>query len=210
MKEIDFGQERIDIGKRIISFIGPEGSGKTTIAKLLSAESGKPYLTTGDTLREYAANDPGRLGEACRIMFSEHTYLAGDLLLEIMSDRFSREDTENGFILDGGFRTVEETRDFTSTLEKAGRDLPITVIYLNIPIEVCFERFITGENARKRSDDTENGLKLRLNKFYTQLDERLNIIRDNPNWNIVEIDATDSVEFVYDKVRTCIAGPAAA
>ncbi|QQG42103.1 MAG: nucleoside monophosphate kinase [Candidatus Woesebacteria bacterium] len=210
MKEIDFGQERINIGKRIISFIGPEGSGKTTIANLLSSESGKPYLTTGDTLREYAANDPGRLGEACRVMFSEHTYLAGDLLLEIMSDRFSREDTENGFILDGGFRTVEETREFKATLEKAGRDLPITIIYLNIPIEVCFERLVTGKNARKRSDDTEDALKSRLDKFYNQLDERLRIIRNHPNWNVVEIDANDPVESVYDKVRSYIAGPAAA
>lgn len=200
MLESDFGRERIEVGKRIISFIGPEGSGKTTIARLLSDESGKPYLTTGDTLREYAANDPGRLGEACRVMFAEHTYLAGDLLLEIMGSRFSREDTSDGFILDGGFRTVEETRDFQATLEKAGRSLPVTVIYLMIPIEVCFERLITGENARRRSDDTEEALKCRLEKFYCQLDERIAIVRNNPNWNVIEVDATGSIETVYGEV----------
>jgi adenylate kinase family enzyme len=200
MVERDLGRERIEIGKRIISFIGPEGSGKTTIANLLSAESGKPYLTTGNTLREYAANDSGRLGEACRVMFSQHAYLAGDLLLEIMSSRFGHDDTKNGFILDGGFRTVEETRDLKATLKKAGRNLPVTVIYLNIPIKVCFERLITGENARKRSDDTEDALKCRLDKFYNQLNERLDIIKNNPNWNLIEVDATNPIKTVYKNV----------
>lgn len=200
MEEKELGCERLEIGNRIVAFIGPEGSGKTSIANLLSDKFGKPYLTTGNTLREYAANDSGRLGEACRVMFSEHTYLAGDLLLEIMSRRFGSNDTKDGFILDGGFRTVEETRDFQTTLEKAGRSLPVTVIYLNIPIEVCFERLITGENARKRSDDTEEALKCRLDKFYYQLEERLNIIRENPNWNLIEIDATPPLEIVYHKV----------
>lgn len=200
MLEKDLGRERIEIGKRIISFIGPEGSGKTTIARRLAAESEKPYLTTGDTLREYAANDPGRLGEACRKMFSEHTYLPGDLLLEIMSSRFSHDDTVNGFILDGGFRTVEETQNFQSTLEKSGRSLPVTVIFLNIPPETSFERLITGEHARKRGDDTEDALKSRLSKFYYQLEERLDIIKSNPGWVIIEVDATSPIEVVYRTV----------
>jgi adenylate kinase family enzyme len=204
MLEKDFGRERMEIGKRIVSFIGPEGSGKTTMARLLCGDSEKPYLTTGDTLREYAANDSGKYGEACRAMFEEHKYLDGNLLLEIMSSRFSREDAAGGFVLDGGFRTVEETRDFQVTLEKSGRSMPVTVIYLKIPVEVCFERLITGTNARRRSDDTEEALLCRLEKFYDRLDERLDIIRNNPNWNLVEIDATDAIESVYRRVRESI------
>ncbi len=200
MVEKDLGKEKIEIGKRIISFIGPEGSGKTTMAKLLTIDSGKPYLTTGDTLREYAANDPGRLGEACRKMFAEHIYLAGDLLLEIMSLRFCRDDTESGFILDGGFRTVEETQNFPMTLECSGRSLPVVVIYLNIPTEECFRRLITGENARRRIDDTQEALSHRLDEFNFRLNDRLEIIKNNPNWNIVEVDATGPIEVVYRRV----------
>lgn len=200
MCEHDFGKERVDLGKRIIAFIGPEGSGKTKAAKLLSVESGKIYLMTGDILRELAANDSGYYGEKTREMFANHAYLDGKLMLEIMCNRFSKDDTRDGFILDGGFRTVEEIQDFQTILEKAGRDFPVTVIFLNIPSEVSFERLVTGENARKRDDDTLDGLKSRLEKFNYRLEERLNLIGSNPNWNLIEINATDPKEIVYKKV----------
>lgn len=200
MIERDLGQERIDIGKRIVSFVGPEGSGKTTQAKLLSELSGKPYLTTGDTLRDYAKNDTGRYGEACRKMFSEHTYLEGNLLLEIMSERFSKDDTVDGFILDGGFRTVEETDNFEQTLFNSGRLLPVVVIKINIPREVSFERLVTGKNARKRKDDTEEALDCRLKKYYDRLDERMEIIRNNPSWKIIEIDGTGNQEETLQQI----------
>ena len=200
MTEKDNGREKIEIGKRIISFIGPEGSGKTTIANLLCQDSGKPYLTTGNILRDLAANDPGYYGEQAREMFANHAYLDGKLLLEIMCNRFSQEDTRNGFVLDGGFRTVEETRDLEETLKQAGRNFPVTLVYLNIPTQVSFERLITGDNARKRGDDTPEALQCRLDKFNYQLRERLDIVKSNPNWNIVEIDATGPVEEVYRKV----------
>jgi adenylate kinase len=192
--------ERINLGQRIFAFIGPEGSGKTTMALRLSADSQKPYLTTGDTLRDLAANDHGPYGEACRVMFDAHTYLDGDLLLEIMSQRFSKEDTREGFILDGGFRTLEETIGFDQTLEKAGRCLPVVVIYLDISTEVCFDRLIRGESARKRADDNEGALLCRLDKFYNQLEDRLNIIKEHPGWQIIKIDASSSIETVYAEV----------
>ncbi len=112
MTENDCEKETLDIDQRIILFIGPEGSGKTTIAKQLAKEGGRPYITTGDIIRDLAANDTGFLGEECREMFATHTYLAGDTLLKILTGRFAREDTLDGFVLDGGLRTLEETKDF--------------------------------------------------------------------------------------------------
>ena len=200
MIERDWGKERLDIGKRIISFVGPEGSGKTTQALLLSGMSKKPYLTTGDTLRDYAKNDTGRYGEACRKMFSEHTYLDGNLLLEIMSERFSKDDTIDGFIFDGGFRTVEETEKFEQTLINSGRLLPVVVIKINIPREVSFERLVTGENARKRKDDTDDALDCRLKKYYDRLDERMAIIKSNPSWKVIEIDGTGNQEETLQQI----------
>lgn len=199
--EHDFGEERLDVGNKIIVFIGPEGSGKTTMAKRLAEETGKPYITTGDILRDLAANDEGEWGDACRKMFDEKVYLPGDLLIQILEDRFSREDTLNGFVLDGGMRTVEETRTFQAMLERVGRALPIRVVHLQIPEELSFERLVTGEKARKREGDTVEGVTSRLSKFYYQLDERLNHIESESSWSVVEVDATRSKEEVYIEVR---------
>lgn len=201
MTESDDKEERLEIGKRIIVFIGGEGSGKTTVAKRLAEESGKPYVTTGDIIRELAANDPGPLGDECRVMFATHSYLAGETLLRILVERFGREDTSEGFILDGGLRTLEETVDFQSMLAGAGRALPLTVIYLQLSDEESIRRLVTGQDARGRDDDTMEGVRARLAKFHFQLPERLEIIGGQPSWALIPVDATPDREMVYKEVR---------
>lgn len=206
MAERELGNERLDIGKQIVIFIGPEGSGKTSVAEELAKETGKPYITTGGLIRELRDNDPGPLGDACRNMFANNVYLDGDKLLEIMVNRLKKSDVDNGFILDGGLRTVHETDDFQKMLNSAGRTTPLTVVYLDIPLLTSFERLVTGENARKRVDgngsgDTKEGVSKRLSQFYFKLEERLKIIRNEPNWKLIKIDATPDPETVLNRTR---------
>lgn len=206
MIERDSGRERLEDMGRIILFIGPEGSGKTTMAMRLAEDCGKPYITTGDILRDLAANDPGEWGNKCRVMFEQNTYLDGETLLEILIDRFRKEDTVNGFVLDGGLRTLEETLEFQLMLERAERGLPLKVIYLELPKEKSYERLVSGENARKRNDDTYEGVTKRLEKFYHQLEERIQVIENQPNWELVRIDALESPDRVYEQVCVNVLG----
>lgn len=193
-------KERLREQQRIIVFIGPEGSGKTTHALRLAEEIGKPYITTGDIIRDLAENDSGPLGDECRQMFATHSYLAGETLLQILVSRFSQADTKNGLVLDGGLRTLEETEAFQTMLEMAGRALPLTVIYLQIPEAQTYLRLIDGPNARRRKDDTPEGISSRLAKFQHQLNERLAVISGQESWTLLPIDATAPIEETYQKI----------
>ena len=193
-------EEKLDIGTRIIAFIGPEGSGKTTLALELSKNTSRPYISTRKILENLRDNDPGPFGDEVRKMFNDKVYLAGETLLKILVERFSKDDLANGFILDGGFRTVEETRDFRKMLKLAGRDYPVDIRYLKIPKEISYERLIDGAKARKRNDDTPEALEKRLSNFYLQLEERQAIIKSEEGWRIIEIDATPTPEKVYEKI----------
>lgn len=200
MAERDGGKEHLDLGKVIVIFIGPEGSGKTTHARLLAEETGKPYVTTGDIIRDLAENDSGPLGEECRGMFATHRYLDGGTLLKILVHRFSQDFAAGGLVLDGGLRTLEETEDFAGMLAEAGLNLPVTVIHLRIPGWMSFERLAFGETARKRKDDTIEGVLSRLAKYYHQLGKRAGVIENRSGWKLVHIDATAPVETVYFQV----------
>lgn len=204
--ERDGQKEILNIGKQIVIFIGPEGSGKTSIAEKLSEETGKPYITTGGLIRDLRDNDPGPLGDACRNMFANNVYLDGGQLLEIMINRLKKDDVKDGFILDGGLRTVYETTNFQNMLDAAGRTMPLTVMYMDIPLWTSFERLVTGENARKRVDgkgsgDTKEGVSKRLSQFYFKLEERLRIVKSEPNWKLVKIDATPDPKTVLNNTR---------
>jgi len=193
----------LNLKSQIIIFIGPEGSGKSTMAKKLSKESGQPYVSTGNIIRDLAANDDGSLGQKCRDMFEKDTYLSGETLMEILGSRLSKPDVSGGFILDGGLRTIEETIGFKEMLRVAGRSLPTSVVYLKIPKEESFRRLVNGENARKRDRDTIEGVESRLREFYTGLEKRLDEIKKH-GWEIKEIDADKPADDVYDEVRSAI------
>lgn len=74
------------------------------------------------------------------------------------------------------------------------------IVYLVIPDEVSYERLVLGENARKRIDDTAEGVAGRLASFHKSLEQRLEIINKQPRWKLIPIDATAEIDKVYKAV----------
>lgn len=179
-----------------IAFIGREGSGKSTQAHELATYLNKPYISTGDILRDLAKNDSGIWGNACRDMFEKSVYLDGQMLIDILVDRLSKDDCQDGFILDGGLRTLKETVIFKDMLVSAGRDYPLTVIHLRLPGWQSIDRLVTGESARGRSDDTIEAVLARLSKYQDKLVERINVIKSTNGWQILNINAQPEQQVV--------------
>ena len=186
--------------KENIAFIGREGSGKSTQAHELASYLNKPYISTGDILRNLAKNDTGVWGRACREMFEKNVYLDGQMLIDILVNRLIQEDCQNGFILDGGLRTLKETVIFKDMLISAGRDYPLTVIHLRLPGWQSINRLVTGETARGRSDDTIEAVIARLSKYQYQLVERINLIKSTDGWQILNINGLPSQQIVFNKI----------
>lgn len=185
--------------KQIVVLVGPEGAGKSVQAKLLAEKLGVPKITTGDIVRERAKNDKSEVGDACRSALSGHGYVNPDILVRMIEDRIRQEDTENGFILDGGMRTIEETEQFSSSLKRAGRDnLDIALVYLRLPGWKSFER-LTGDSGRNRSDDTISGVTGRLSNFYNGLGIRMSIAR-NISTYVPIIEGSKSVNQIHEEI----------
>lgn len=197
-------ENRLQLGKQIVVFIGPEGSGKTTMAKRLASNSQKPYITTGDILRDMAANDKTKYGDECRAMFKEHRYLNPNMLLNILVKRFSQDDVNDGFILDGGLRTVEEIRGFPLVLKKANRVMPLTVVSLRVPGWMGAQRLVFDKDARRRDDDTVDGVLSRLSNYYKNLGQRASLIEKQENWRLLRINATGTIDEAFNSVQEAL------
>jgi adenylate kinase len=84
--------------------LGPPGSGKGTQAQLLCERLNFEHVGTGDILREaIRRNTPA--GQRARPFVVSGKLVPDDLVNDLVSDRFRREDRPDRFIMDGYPRT---------------------------------------------------------------------------------------------------------
>ena len=88
-------------------FLGPPGVGKGTIAKLVCGEKGIIQISTGDLLRAAIA-DGSQLGIEAKGYMDAGKLVPDELVINLLKERITKPDCENGFILDGFPRTIPQ------------------------------------------------------------------------------------------------------
>jgi adenylate kinase len=94
-------------------FIGPQGSGKGTQAKKVASKLGFCHISTGDLLR----SAKGDLKLEIDALIDEGNMVSDELMIRILKERLDGEDCDNGFILDGFPRNVEQARDLRKIVD---------------------------------------------------------------------------------------------
>ena len=90
-----------------IVLLGPPGAGKGTVAALLKKELDVPHISTGDIFRENIKNGT-ELGKKVEAIMASGGLVPDDVTCEMVRDRLSKDDTANGYILDGFPRTIAQ------------------------------------------------------------------------------------------------------
>lgn len=122
---------------RDIILIAPPAAGKGTQAKLLSSKYQIPHISTGDLLR--AAT--GELGDIVKKTMESGALVSDDLVLKLLEERITKEDCQNGYILDGFPRNISQAESYMKLLEKLNKPLG-DVIYLDASKEVTQKRIV--------------------------------------------------------------------
>lgn len=188
-----------------IVFFGPEGSGKGTQAKLLSDALKLPILTSGDLVRDAAANDKGIIGEVTRQSLQEGKYVADSEMFVLWKWRLKEEDAKGGWIMDGFPRNVEQAKFLDDKIDKYGYRVEL-VIYLNLSEKVSVERLLKRGRplypGSTELHDSPQRIADRL-KIYKEGEKNvLDYYRDQKT--LVEIDADQSVEEVHASIMKAV------
>ena len=125
----------------IIIMLGAQGTGKGTVAGLLSKSLNIPQISTGDIFRKNN-REKTKLGIEADKYISKGELVPDNITVPMIEDRLKCEDAKNGAILDGFPRTIEQAEELDKMLRKMEKEVNL-VINLITPKEEIIDRMLT-------------------------------------------------------------------
>ncbi|NTV30587.1 nucleoside monophosphate kinase [candidate division WWE3 bacterium] len=178
----------------VFVIMGPQGSGKSTQAKLLSQRLGLYLISTGTILRDlYAANTP--MGIEAEEYWSEGHLVPNDLMHKILLEQIAEHKNIKGYVLEGFPR---EEGQYTE-LEKIFKRPVAAVIDLTVDREVYMQRIESRKVIEKRKDETEEAIERRLNAFEQHTLPLLKKF-EKDGIPVVMIDGTQPIDNVHQQI----------
>lgn len=218
--------------KQEFIFIGPPGSGKGTQTKMLSKEFNLPHIDTGSLLREEIAkkSENGKLADS---FMSKGQLVPTELVSKIIKNRLLMPDCDNGFILDGYPRSLEQAYALDEILKEVNADSNVTpkVFYFDVDKNLLVERLVNrrscskcgaiynlktmkltnekvcekcGGELTRRDDDTEEVALKRFDTYFTQTEPLIDMYKKRGM--LVKIDASLDIETIYKNLREAAVG----
>lgn len=191
-----------------ILFIGPQGSGKGTQAKIVSEKLGIPHVSTGDLLRDIR----GGLKKEVESYINHGKLVPDELILRILNERILKSDCDEGFILDGFPRNLRQVKLLEDIMDVD------KVIEIHISDEVAMNRVSGRRNCKscgaiynvetnpkpknesicdkcggelfQRNDDTEKAVTKRLKIYHKETEPILE------KYDSVRIDGEQDIDKV--------------
>jgi adenylate kinase len=180
-----------------ILLLGPQGAGKGTQGKLISAEYGIPHVATGDILRTAMAAG-SELGRRVKPIYDAGGLVPDDIMIELIRERLSSDDTANGFVLDGLPRTAVQAEALDEMLDEIGRPLTV-VLEFQLPEAVSIERLTRRAGKEGRADDTPESIRNRLRLYHEQTEPLIEHYR--ARGNLVGIPANRPIGEVFQEIQ---------
>ena len=183
--------------------IGAPGAGKGTQAERLSASFGIPAISTGDIFRHNVKNET-ELGKQAKAFMDRGEYVPDSLTNDLVRDRLAQQDAQDGFLLDGYPRTLDQVNELDDILASHGQSLD-AVVLLTADTDEVVRRLLGRAIEQGRADDTEEVIRRRLEVYAEQTAPLVDLYQ--ARGLVVAIDGLGEVAEVTERI---LAGLAAA
>ena len=120
--------------------LGPPGAGKGTQADFIIDKYKVPHISTGDIFRENIKNGTD-LGKKAKSYMDKGLLVPDQVVIDIVKDRLTWDDTKKGFLLDGFPRTVAQAVALDAFLDSQNKKLD-SVININVDTGILVERAV--------------------------------------------------------------------
>ena len=172
-----------------ILLLGPPGAGKGTQAQFIKETLGIPQISTDDMLRA-AVKSGSDLGLKVKQVMESGSLVSDEIVIELVQERISQDDCQNGFLFDGFPRTIPQAKAMSEAAVVLDAVVEIQVgdeelvkratgrrvhpgsgrVYhiLYNPPKVEGKDDESGEELVHREDDMEETVRERLSVYYQE------------------------------------------
>ena len=214
-----------------ILFMGPPGAGKGTQAERIVDTFQIPHISTGDAFR-LAMKQGTPLGLKAKEFVDQGLLVPDEITNGIVRERLQLEDCNEGFLLDGFPRTLQQAEALDGMLAEMGRSID-HVINLKVDRGLLLAR-LTGRRICKscgstyhvmfnpskhdsvcdkcggelyqRSDDTEAKVGTRLDEYISKTAPLLDYYASKAV--LCEVDGEKEIDEVTADIVNCLRGTA--
>jgi len=209
-----------------IVMLGPPGAGKGTQAKKLAQAFNLVHISTGDLFRENLKNET-ELGQLAQSYMNKGELVPDDVTIQMVEERLSRPDCENGAVLDGFPRTPAQADALEALLRKFDSGVKV-VPYIKVPDDVLVERLsgrwmsaagrvyhalynppkvkwiddLDGSQLYQREDDKPETVRHRIDVYKAQTSPLIDYYRQKGL--LVEIDGAQDIEGVTEDLMKAV------
>ena len=180
--------------------LGPQGSGKGTQAKRISAAHALPHVSTGDMFRAAIASGT-ELGRRVEPILASGDLVPDELTVALIRERLSEEDARDGFVLDGFPRNLAQAEALDRMLAEIGRGLD-AVLFFDLSDELAVERIRGRALDEDRDDDTPEAIGRRLAIYHQQTEPVVE--RYRATGKLVPLHAARSIEDVSTEIEAAL------
>jgi len=209
--------------------IGAPGAGKGTMSELILKNFDLIHVSTGDMLRAAVRNQT-EVGLKAQEYMNKGELVPDEVIHDIIVERLSQDDIDNGFLFDGYPRTENQAIDLDEILKQLNKRID-GVINLNIDDEelikritgrrlcpVCSEIYNIYYNPSKvegkcdkcgsdliqRKDDNLESLEVRLSEYHKNTQP---VIAYYEEKGIVRhVDASKAIDEVFEDIKVILEG----
>lgn len=204
-----------------VIFLGPPGSGKGTQAAMLATELKIPTISTGEVLRKEVELG-SEIGKLAKSYMTSGGLVPDEIVVGIIKNRIVQDDCQNGFILDGFPRNMNQAVVLDLMLESLNKEIGV-VFNFEVGEDVLIKRIAGRFSCKKcgavynnyfkqpkkegvcdncgsdqfesRADDNESTVKNRLKVYHDSTSELIGYYEKK---NLLcSIDAIKSVPLVF-------------
>jgi adenylate kinase len=180
--------------------LGPQGAGKGTQAKRISAEYGVPHVSTGDMFRAAIAAGT-ELGKQVQPLLDSGTLVPDETTVALIRERLAEPDAAEGFVLDGFPRNLAQAEALDAMLGGIDRGLD-AILFFDVPDSVGIERALSRAQVEGRADDTPDVIARRLATYHAETEPVVEHYRATGKH--VPLHAERTIDQVWAEIQSAI------